>query len=110
MPKINTADQQKLNALIRDLSQNKITDSHEEMEARFSIVHDSFHKKLHEISTDLSPSELRMCSYLRLNLSTKDISNLINRSSSTVDNARSSIRKKLGLAKDENLTAFLMQF
>lgn len=109
MPKINAADQQKLNALIRNLSQNKITDSHEEMEARFSIVHDSFHKKLLEISTDLLPSELRMCSYLRLNLSTKDISNLTNRSSSTVDNARSSIRKKLGLSKDENLTAFLIQ-
>jgi len=109
MPKISETDQQKLNALIRDLSQNKITDSHEEMEARFSIVHDSFHKKLLEISADLSPSELRMCSYLRLNLSTKDISNLTNRSSSTVDNARSSIRKKLGLSKDENLTAFLIQ-
>jgi len=109
MPKISETDQKMLNTLIRDLSQDKTTDNHEEMETRFAIVHDSFHKKLLELSPDLSPSELRMCSYLRLNLSTKDISNLTNRSSSTVDNVRSSIRKKVGLAKDENLTAFLIQ-
>ncbi len=44
----------------------------------------------------------------KLNLNTKDIALLTNRSVGTIDNARSWIRKKMGLDNEANLTTFLL--
>ncbi len=57
----------------------------------------------------LSPNEHRLCCQLRLNLSSKEISNLNHISVKSVEVARYRLRKKLGLKKDENLTEFLLK-
>lgn len=78
-----------------------------DFESRFDKVHSGFYDKLMSLSPDLTPNELRLCSLLHLELSTKEIAEIMNRTVGTIDNARSSIRKKLKLDNDENLSALL---
>jgi len=56
----------------------------------------------------LSPTDLKLCAYLRMNLSSKEISQLMNISVRSVEIARYRLRKKLHLATDDNLTDFLI--
>ncbi len=79
----------------------------EEFETRFEQVHTDFSKELLQRHPNLSPSELRVCSLLKLSLSTKEIANLTQRSVRTIDNTRFSIRKKLNLESEENLVTYL---
>ena len=94
--------------LIRDLEMRKPEEAWLEFETRFTQVHEDFHEKLLRLCPDLSPSELKVCSLLRLNLSTKEIAALTNRSKATIVNTRSIIRKKLNLVAEDNLIAFLL--
>jgi tetratricopeptide (TPR) repeat protein len=75
---------------------------------RFDELNNGFIGKLIEHYPNLSPSELRLCAMLRLQLSTKDIADLSNRSIRTVENTRTNIRKKLNLNPNENLTTYLI--
>lgn len=79
----------------------------EEFETRFEQVHTDFSKELLQKHPNLSPSELRVCSLLKLSLSTKEIANLMQRSVRTIDNTRFSIRKKLELGAEKNLVSYL---
>lgn len=96
------------NQLIRDLELSNGVLEWKEFETRFTQVHDDFHEKLIQICPELSPSELKICSLLRLNLSSKEIAELTNRSNPTIVNARSQIRKKLKLSSEDNLTSYLL--
>jgi DNA-binding NarL/FixJ family response regulator len=67
-----------------------------------------FFKKLLEIYPDLTTNDLRLCSYLRMNLSTKEIAKLLNISTRAVEISRYRLRKKMSMEHDTNLTEFLM--
>jgi DNA-binding CsgD family transcriptional regulator len=67
-----------------------------------------FFKKLLETYTDLTTNDLRLCSYLRMNFSTKEIAKLLNISTRGVEISRYRLRKKINLGHDVNLTEFLM--
>lgn len=68
----------------------------------------SFGVKIGASHLRMTPRELEICNLIKGNLSTKQISNLLNLSSQTIDHHRKSIRKKLGLANQSvNLTAYL---
>jgi DNA-binding CsgD family transcriptional regulator len=81
----------------------------EEFDIRFKQVHNDFYNRLNQKFTDLTPSEQRLCAFLKMNLSTKDISELTGTSTRTVETARYRIRKKLGLASEDNLVGFLIK-
>lgn len=93
--------------IISTLNQQSNTKNWEEFETRFEKVHDNFYIKLRNISPNLSPTEIKLCALLRLNLSTKDIATLTNRSVRTIENTRQNIRKKLNLNVDINLVNYL---
>lgn len=67
-----------------------------------------FFKKLMERFPSLTTNDLRLCSYLRMNFSTKEIARLLNNSPRGVEISRYRLRKKLKLNHDINLTEFLM--
>lgn len=97
--------------IIRDLKFNSNTHTWEEFEFIFLKVHPDFFNTLSKRYPELSPNERRLCAFLRLNLSTKDISNITHQSPHTLTVARTRLRKKLGIANSgENLSAFLSQF
>ena len=100
---------EKIGVLINDLSCSLPKQAWLEFEKRFETVHQSFVTKLSANYPDMSPSELRLCSLLKLNMSSKEIAQLTNRSVGSVDNLRSKIRNKLGLDAEANLTSFLMK-
>ncbi len=81
-----------------------------EFELRFSQVHGDFYDKLLKRFPNLSPSEQRLCAFLRLNLTTKEISELTGQSVTTLETARYRLRKKLNLANSQtNLITYLSQ-
>lgn len=67
-----------------------------------------FFKKLMEHFPDLTPNDMRLCSYLRMNFSTKEIARLLNNSTRAVEISRYRLRKKMNLSHDINLTEFLI--
>jgi len=73
-------------------------------------VHEEFLKRLKENYPDLSPRELKLCAYLRLNISSKEIANLMDISVRGVEISRYRLRKKLQLEHDRNLTEFIISF
>ncbi|MFZ4523795.1 MAG: tetratricopeptide repeat protein [Bacteroidales bacterium] len=80
-----------------------------EFSARFQEVHHGFYEALLEKFPDLTQNELKLCAFLRLNMSTKDISELTGQSKLTLENARYRLRKKLGITNSEsNLVTFLL--
>lgn len=85
-----------------------VSDYLEEFEMRFKGVHESFYEKLNQLCPDLTPTELRICAFMKLNITTKDIAVITNRTSGTIENVRVNIRKKLKLNKDINLQQYLM--
>ena len=100
---------QKIEMLVNDLSYSLPEQAWLEFEKRFESVHQSFITKLSANYPDLSPTELRLCSLLKLSMSSKEIALLTNRSVGSVDNIRSKVRNKLGLDAEANLTSFLMK-
>jgi DNA-binding CsgD family transcriptional regulator len=73
-------------------------------ETNFERAHEQFFHKVKEAYPDLTSSDLRLCAYLRMNLSSKEIAPLLGISVRGVENHRYRLRKKLNLEHDESLT------
>lgn len=67
----------------------------------------AFSRKLLEICPELTSKELKLCLYFRLNISTKEISILLNSTDGTIRVYKTKIKNKLKLSKDDDLTSFL---
>lgn len=96
--------------VINEIERNTFNDSWEEFEKRFQEVHVDFYKNISIEFPDLTPNELKISAFLKLNMSSKDISSITNQSVDSLKVARYRLRKKLGLKKGENLIAFLARF
>ena len=79
-------------------------------EANFKEVHEEFLEKLLEKYDHLTPSDLKLAAYLRMNLSTKEIAQLFNITNRSVELKRYRLRKKLELDTEINLGEFMMKF
>ncbi|HEX7846241.1 MAG TPA: triple tyrosine motif-containing protein, partial [Chitinophagaceae bacterium] len=91
---------------------DKELDHNEEWEqfaVHFDSVHTNYLKKLKEKYPSLTTSDLKLAAYLRLNLSSKEIAQLMNISVRGVETSRYRLRKKLDLANEANLFDHLIQ-
>ncbi len=79
-------------------------------ERNFNLVHGDFIKRLLAQYPALTPQEVKLSAYLRLNLNTKEIAQLMNISIRGVEISRYRLRKKLNLERNENLTEFVLKF
>ena len=94
--------------IIRDLQAGQDEHDWKEFEAHFTRVHTTFYQTLQERFPSLSPNERKLCAFLRLNLSTKDISAITQQSVNSITVARSRLRKKLQIdGEDVQLIDFL---
>lgn len=73
----------------------------------FSEVHNNFDKKIKSISEDITEKEIRLASFLRMNLSTKEIASMLNVLPDSVLKSKYRLKKKLKLEKEDDLTQFL---
>lgn len=78
-------------------------------EANFERAHEQFMKTLTDRYEELTPSDLRLCAFLRMNLSSKEIAPLMGISVRGVENHRYRLRKRLNLDADSNLTEFIIK-
>jgi len=108
MPKDETRDAiNKLNKEVTQTSDEKIW---KEFALRFQQTNSDFYDKLLLKYPDLTQNELRLCAYLRLNMTSKEISELTGQRTLTLESARYRLRKKLGISgSDNNLVTFLSQ-
>lgn len=82
----------------------------QEFELWFTEVHTSFYDNLRKSHPDLLESELKVCALLRLNLTSKDIANIMNIQPHSINIYRHRIRKKMDLPGEEDLISFLGRF
>ena len=68
-----------------------------------------FLKKIKSKHPELTPNDLRLCAYLRLNLSSKEIAPLLNITPRSVEVKRYRLRKKINLPHDANLTNYILE-
>ncbi|QZT37592.1 tetratricopeptide repeat protein [Halosquirtibacter xylanolyticus] len=102
--------QRSVNQIIDKLHFFKKDDGWKEFEVRFEKVHSDFYRNIEKRHPNLTPNERKICAFLRLNMTTKEISALTYKSAKSIDVARSRLRKKMDLPRDENLITYLSQF
>lgn len=78
-----------------------------EFEVQFNEVHPGFQQRLLEKYPELTPAERRLCSFIRLNMNTREISSLSGQSIKSIEVARTRIRKKIGVPHEQNLSNFI---
>ncbi|MFK7814144.1 MAG: triple tyrosine motif-containing protein [Maribacter sp.] len=74
----------------------------------FNNADSKFLKKIKKKHPKLSPNDLKLCAYLRLNLSSKEIAQLLNISPRSVEIKRYRLRKKLELQHEDNLVNYIL--
>jgi DNA-binding CsgD family transcriptional regulator len=76
-------------------------------EEQFDLIHNNFIAKIRQRHPNLTISEVKMCTYLKMNLSSKEMAPLLNLSVRGVETLRYRMRKKMGLDRDDNLMGYL---
>ena len=76
----------------------------------FDSADNDFLKKVKQAHTTLTPNDLRLCAYLRLNLSSKEIAPLLNISVRSVEIKRYRLRKKMDLTHEQGLVEYILAF
>jgi ligand-binding sensor domain-containing protein/DNA-binding CsgD family transcriptional regulator len=99
-----------LKKMIKTLNEEESIDAEwENVTKHFDIVHADFVKQVKNRHPGITPNELKLCAYLRMNLTTKEIAQLMNISVRGVEISRYRLRKKLQISTEVNLVQFLME-
>ncbi|MBX3239158.1 MAG: hypothetical protein KIT80_10275 [Chitinophagaceae bacterium] len=110
----NISDEKSLDALkklIKALEEeDKMDADWEHFTIHFDKAHNDFFIALKEKHNNLTPNELKLCAYLRMNLSTKEMAQLMNISVRGVEISRYRLRKKLQIPTETNLFSYLLHF
>ncbi len=98
-----------LKKMIKTLNEDDHIDQEwEKFAHHFDKVHSDFVLQLKEKHPTITPNELKLCAYLRMNLSTKEIAQLMNISVRGVEISRYRLRKKLGITSETSLFDYLI--
>jgi len=108
-PLLTSENRKWVQEIVREMNSNVDNTVWGEFELRFQQVHSDFYERLKEHYPDLTPNETKICAFLRLNMTTKDISSITFQSAKSIQVARTRLRKKMGITRDENLISFLQQ-
>lgn len=94
--------------LNRNIRQNlSLKEDLEEFQHKLDYTYDDFFRRLREKYPNLTKNEERLCAFLRLNLSSKEIAAINNTSVKAAEMSRYRLRKKLGLSNNELLPEYL---
>ena len=103
-------NQQDIKKVIRIIDKNlNNTDDWKLFEEAFNNADKDFLKLIKEKHPVLTPNDLRLCAYLRLNLSSKEIAPLLNISPRSVEVKRYRLRKKMDLPHESSLTNYILE-
>ena len=85
-------------------------DNWEKFQENFNLVYDNFMQRLMAQYPDLKKNDMKLCAYLKMGLSSKEMASLLNTSVRSIETARYRLRKKLELESGQNLTNFIQMF
>lgn len=99
----------RLSMIIRKIEKETSNDeSWSIFETNFEQVHEDFLKRIREMHPEISPKELKLAAYLRMNISSKEIATLMNITTRGVEISRYRLRRKLNLDRSQNLTDYIL--
>jgi len=99
-----------IDRIIGELDKSISNNKWEDFEVRFQEVHVGFYNYLSNEFPTLTPNELRLSAFLRLNMTSKEIADITFQSTDSIKTARYRLRKKLNLEREDNLVTFLTKF
>jgi ligand-binding sensor domain-containing protein len=100
----------KLNGLIETMNKEINTEKDwEYFELHFDKVHQNFISKLKQNFPELSATDIRLAALIRIDLSNKEIAELMNRSVRSIESSRYRLRKSLNLQHGDNLSDHLFK-
>lgn len=109
--KNNFNNQYSFKKLIKQIDNSiEHVDGWELFEYNFNQVHEEFFKQLKASFPSLTHKDLKICAYLRMNMSSKEIAPLLNISVRGVETNRYRLKMKLGITKEASLRGFLQNF
>ena len=103
----SSADFKQINRLLNEVEKRDA--DWDQFSIHFDHVHSNFLSDIKERHPNLTPNELKLCAYLKMNLSSKEIAQLMSITIRAVEVSRYRMRKKLNIPSDANLFDFLMQ-
>ena len=98
---------QKINSLISDYKRLSYNSNWDEFELLFEKVHNSFYEKLNTQFPTLTANDRKICAFLKLNMSSKEIAQITFQSDEALKKARLRLRQKLEIDRETNLVTFL---
>lgn len=106
---VNAQDTKSIKQVIKIIDRNiNNNDDWHTFEAAFNNADKDFLKKIKLLHPVLTSNDLRLCAYLRLNLSSKEIAPLLNISARSVEVKRYRLRKKMELDHESSLTDYIL--
>ncbi|WP_317194118.1 helix-turn-helix and ligand-binding sensor domain-containing protein [Hyunsoonleella ulvae] len=107
---LESVEDSKLNKVIKIIDKNlNNTDDWNLFQEAFNNADKDFLKKIKSIHSNLTSNDLRLCAYLRLNLSSKEIAPLLNISPRSVEVKRYRLRKKMNLPHEASLSDYILE-
>jgi len=109
-PNSEQVEASELKKIIRSLgSEEKLDEDWKQFSIHFNSVHSNFLVNLKKTFPALNAHELKLCAYLRMNLSSKEIAQLLSITVRGVEISRYRLRKKLQVPAKEDLFQFLLK-
>lgn len=106
----NEEDDEQLRRLIHELERQDSKNFWDEFDTHFKNVHVDFYPRLTNDFPQITPNELKLCAFLKLNLSTKQIAQITRKSEHSIKVARYRLRRKIGLEREDNLSIFFSKY
>ncbi len=101
----------RLTRVERNIRQNIENDNNwKRFEENFDLVYENYIKRLGDQFPELNVTDKKICAYIKMDLSSKDMAPLLNMSVRSIETNRYRIRKKMDLSRDVNLSDFLQRF
>jgi len=96
-----------INKLIQTINFQQKDTFWREFDVYFEQLHNGFFNRLSDKYPGLSPSEKRLCAFVKVGLTSKEIASITQKNYKSIEVLRVRLRKKIGIEKDENLSDFL---
>lgn len=102
----NSQVQSVIKTIDKDISEE---DNWKFFKKAFNNADKDFFKKIKKQHPELTSNDLKLCAYLRLNLTSKEIAPLLNISVKSVEIKRYRLRKKMDLPHEKNLIDYILE-
>ncbi len=96
-----------ISTIISDYKRLSYNSNWDEFEILFEKVHSSFYERLNTLFPNLTANERKICAFLKLNMSNKDIAQITFQSEDALKKARLRLRQKLEIDREVNLITFI---